>query len=93
MSIADSHRSSDSVDSAYRKTPPWDVGAPQPALLGLLDEYPPSGPVLDVGCGTGELALALAQRGLAVLGVDLEEVAITRARAKAAAHQPKPGKE
>lgn len=64
--------------SAYRETPPWDVGKPQPALMVLLDEYPPTGPVLDVGCGTGELALALAQRGLTVLGVDVE----TRADAR-----------
>jgi len=71
-------------DSSYRQTPPWDIGEPQPALMALLDEYPPTGPVLDVGCGTGELALALAQRGLTVLGVDLAEAAIAQARAKAA---------
>ncbi len=84
MSISDSHRSGDPFDSTYRETPPWDIGEPQPALMALLNEYPPTGPVLDVGCGTGELALALAQRGLAVLGVDLAEAAITQARAKAA---------
>ena len=75
-------------DSAYQVTPPWDIGAPQPALLALLDEFPPTSPVLDVGCGTGNLALALAQRGLAVLGVDLAEAAIAQARAKAAAAAP-----
>jgi len=71
-------------DSSYRQTPPWDIGEPQPALMALLDEYPPTSPVLDVGCGTGELALALAQRGLSVLGVDLAEAAIAQARVKAA---------
>jgi len=75
-------------DSSYRQTPPWDIGEPQPALMALLDEYPPTGPVLDVGCGTGELALALAQRGLTVLGVDLAEAAITQARAKGATAAP-----
>ena len=79
-------------DSAYRETPPWDVGEPQPALMALLDEYLPTGPVLDVGCGTGELALALAQRGLTVLGVDLAEAAITQARAKAATAAPGVGR-
>jgi SAM-dependent methyltransferase len=75
----------DFFDSAYRETPPWDVGKPQPAMLALLDEFPPAGPVLDVGCGTGELALALAERGLQVLGVDLAAAAIEKARAKAKA--------
>src|SRR5713226_8036335 len=72
-------------DSAYRETPPWDVGKPQPAMLALLDEFPPAGPVLDVGCGTGELALAVAGRGLRVLGVDQAPAAIEKARAKAKA--------
>jgi 2-polyprenyl-3-methyl-5-hydroxy-6-metoxy-1,4-benzoquinol methylase len=73
----------DFFDAAYREMPPWDVGKPQPAMLALLDEFPPAGPVLDVGCGTGELALALAERGLQVLGVDLAAAAIEKARAKA----------
>ncbi len=72
-------------DSAYGNTPPaWDIGEPQPALLALLDEFPPLGPALEVGCGTGELALALARRGLTVVGVDLAEPAIAQAQAKAA---------
>lgn len=72
-------------DAAYHKMPPWDVGAPQPAMLALLDEFPPDGPVLDVGCGTGALALAVAGRGLQVLGVDMAAAAIEKARAKAKA--------
>ena len=68
----------------YRDTVPWDVGEPQPALIALLDQYPPAGPVLDVGCGTGDLAIALAQRGLTVLGVDFVKAAIEEARVRAA---------
>ncbi len=75
-------------DAAYRDTPPWDIGKPQPALIALLDEFPPAAPVLEVGCGTGNLSLALAQRGLTVLGVDVAEAAIAQARAKAAAAGP-----
>ena len=41
--------------------------------------------MLDLGCGTGELALALARRGHQVTGVDISQVAIDAARAKAAA--------
>ena len=69
----------------YRETPPWDVGKAQPDLSTLLDEHPPAGPVLDVGCGSGDLAIELALRGLDVLGMDVAEAAIAHARAKAAA--------
>lgn len=72
-------------DAVYQQTPPWDIGGPQPALAALWDELPPSGPVLDVGCGSGDHAIALARRGLEVVGVDSVEEAITQARAKAQA--------
>jgi len=41
--------------------------------------------VLDVACGTGRHALALAQRGYQVVGVDLSAAMIERARENAAA--------
>lgn len=72
-------------DSIYRETPPWDIGAAQPALLALFDEYPPAGPVLDVGCGSGDLAIALARRGVQAVGIDVVKAAIAQARAKAEA--------
>jgi SAM-dependent methyltransferase len=70
-------------DAIYQQTPPWDIGGPQPALAVLWDELPPSGPVLDVGCGSGDHAIALARRGLEVVGVDSVPEAIAQARAKA----------
>jgi SAM-dependent methyltransferase len=88
MDMSDPGRSGDFFDAAYRQGPPWDIGEPQPALIALLDEYPPTGPVLDVGCGSGDLALFLAERGLSVLGVDLAEAAIAQAQAKAAKASP-----
>lgn len=39
--------------------------------------------VLDGGCGTGRLAIELARRGIAVLGVDADPDMIAAARAKA----------
>lgn len=70
-------------DGVYQGTAPWDVGGPQPALMALLAEFPPLGPILDVGCGSGDLAIALAQQGYEVLGIDFVDAAITQARAKA----------
>lgn len=78
----------DFFDSIYRETPPWEIGAAQPAMMALLDEHPPAGPVLDVGCGSGDLAVAVAQRGLQTLGIDVVEAAIEQARAKAEAQPP-----
>lgn len=79
-------------EAVYHDIPPWDVGAPQPALSALFDEYPPMAPVLDVGCGSGDLAISLAQRGLEVTGVDFVEAAIAQAREKARALPPEAAK-
>lgn len=62
---------------------PWDLGEPQPALAELISTGWCVGTIVDVGCGTGELALALAARGHAVLGVDVAPSAIELARHKA----------
>jgi 2-heptyl-1-hydroxyquinolin-4(1H)-one methyltransferase len=60
---------------------PWDIGEPQPALAELVGWC--VGDVLDAGCGTGELALAVAARGHRVLGVDAAPSAIAMATRKA----------
>ena len=44
-----------------------------------------AGPVLDAGCGSGENALTIAERGLEVVGVDVAPTAIRQAEDKAAA--------
>ncbi|MFD3701537.1 class I SAM-dependent methyltransferase [Nocardia sp. NPDC058658] len=59
---------------------PWDIGAPQPAVVRLAEAGGFCGPVLDVGCGTGDNALFIAARGLPVLGVDVAETALATAR-------------
>ena len=70
---------------AYKGKPPWDIGRPQPAFEALADAGEIAGPVLDVGCGTGENALFLAARGFEVVGVDAVEAAVEAARRKALA--------
>lgn len=72
-------------DASYRAgPPPWDIGRPQPAIVRLAADGGLAGPVLDVGCGTGEHALHLAALGLEVVGVDVAETALAIAREKAA---------
>jgi 2-polyprenyl-3-methyl-5-hydroxy-6-metoxy-1,4-benzoquinol methylase len=41
--------------------------------------------ILDIGCGTGRHAIELAKRGYQVMGIDLSEAQLCRARDKAAA--------
>jgi cyclopropane fatty-acyl-phospholipid synthase-like methyltransferase len=72
-------------DAVYQEVPPWDIGGPQPAMAALLEEFPPAGPALDVGCGSGDLSIFLATKGVPVLGIDFVESAVAAARAKAAA--------
>ena len=46
-----------------------------------LDRYlPPSGHLLDVGCGTGAYAFALAERGYRITAVDLAEELVSRCK-------------
>jgi SAM-dependent methyltransferase len=47
----------------------------------LIASYRPES-VLDGGCGTGRVGIELARRGIAVLGVDVDEDMINAARAK-----------
>lgn len=41
-----------------------------------------TGPVLDVGCGPGRLVRALAERGVACLGLDIAEAAVSITRGR-----------
>jgi SAM-dependent methyltransferase len=51
-------------------------GPPDPADEALLRRC--RGPVLDIGCGPGRLTIALAERGVPVLGVDISRTAVAR---------------
>lgn len=75
-------------DAIYRETAPWDVGGPQTGMAALLSKYVPTGPILDVGCGSGDLAVSLAAQGFRVLGIDIAAGAIAQAWAKTAGQPP-----
>ena len=53
--------------------PESELGAPSPLLQGWLDrlcEAAAAGPVVDLACGRGRHALALAERGVDCVGID-----------------------
>jgi tellurite methyltransferase len=51
-------------------------GEPYPELIEFLAAYPHKGKVLDLGCGQGRDAIALARLGYAVTGIDNSRVGI-----------------
>ncbi len=70
---------------AYRDgSPAWDIGRPQPVVVQMAEEGAFRGRIVDLGCGTGENALFLAEEGLDVTGLDAAPTAIARAEGKAA---------
>jgi cyclopropane fatty-acyl-phospholipid synthase-like methyltransferase len=71
-------------ESAYKGTPPWDIGRPQKAFVELVRAGEITGSVLDIGCGTGEHALFFAAEGHEVWGIDASPRAIQKAEEKAA---------
>lgn len=81
----DEHDESTARFAKYYAAPraPWDIGRPQGAFVAAAERI--VGRVLDVGCGTGDLAVWLAERGRTVRGVDFLAAALDRAREKAAA--------
>src|SRR5207245_3759298 len=63
---------------------PWDSGTPSAELVRVLDAgLLPGKTVLEIGCGTGTNAIALARRGYRVTAVDFVDMAVRRAREKA----------
>jgi len=70
-------------EKAYHGRPPWDIGRAQRVFIELEESGKITGDVLDAGCGTGDNALFLAERGHTVWGVDAVPKAIEVCRKKA----------
>ncbi len=74
--------------------PPSGSNPGNPLVTWLRQEHlhilqallPQSAAVLDIGCGTGEEALALAREGYCVLGIDISAAMVRQAQTKAAAY-------
>lgn len=64
--------------------PAWDTGTTPPRLNEAFEHgNVPSGPVIDLGCGTGTNVIYMAQQGHTAIGIDYVPEAIARARQKA----------
>lgn len=72
-----------SFNDSYLGTPPWDIGRPQRSIIELEESGFIKEDILDIGCGTGENALFLSQKGYNVFGFDSAENAIKKAKEKA----------
>lgn len=68
----------DTIGRTYNST-----RAADPYLTGRMFELlkAENGPVLDLGCGTGNYTCALAELGLSLIGVDPSEIMLEKARA------------
>jgi len=53
-----------------------------PACIDLLAEFSKGGPALELGIGTGRIALPLHKRGVSVQGIDASEEMLAKLRAK-----------
>ena len=72
-------------DAFYREAPPPIAG--DVAFYQRLAQQT-GGPVLELACGTGRIALPLAESGLDVTGVDVSDGMLAIIRQKAQAHPP-----
>lgn len=81
------------VEEQYRERyksgdTPWDVGQPDFNLIEIVTQKPIlSCKVLDIGCGTGDNSIWLAQNRFQVIGTDTSDIALEKAREKASTSQ------
>jgi ubiquinone/menaquinone biosynthesis C-methylase UbiE len=75
------------IADTYARKPVDDPAAFERKIALALAKLEPNDTVLDVGCGTGSLALRLAESGAQVHGLDYSAAMIEIAKAKAAAQR------
>jgi SAM-dependent methyltransferase len=69
------------VAAGYDESPMSDPAVVDPTV-DFLAELADTGPALELGIGTGRIALPLSQRGVKVHGIDLSEAMVAKLRAK-----------
>ena len=76
----------DRFNERYKEgSAPWDIGRPDFNLIQAVTTTPIAPcKTLEIGCGTGDNAVWLSQQHFTVVGVDTSEIAIEKAREKAA---------
>ena len=76
----------DRFNEQYKEgSAPWDIGKPDFNLIQTVTTTPIAPcESLEIGCGTGDNAIWLSQQNFTVVGVDSAEIAIEKAREKAA---------
>ena len=63
---------------------PWNAGQPDFNLIEVVTKNPIlSCKVIDIGCGTGDNSIWLAQNRFQVIGTDISDIAIEKAKEKA----------
>ena len=63
---------------------PWDVSQPDFNLIEVVTVKPILGcKALDIGCGTGDNSIWLAQKGFQVIGTDTSDITLEKAKEKA----------
>ncbi|MGD8624485.1 MAG: class I SAM-dependent methyltransferase [Anaerolineae bacterium] len=79
-------QAAENYDTLYRTNPVM-AWLRRESLAVLQATFPPGSRLLEIGCGTGEEALALGRAGYRVVATDISPAMIETARAKAGAGQ------
>src|SRR6266508_3837454 len=87
-----SHAAASPYDAIAELYDPWSRSVTEDVGFYLAEAQKAGGPVVELGVGTGRIAIPIAQTGIRVIGVDSSREMLTacRSRAEAAARRRLP---